>query len=69
MHEDDAPDTDRDPRPPFRTLRLKVPIDRGVMPFIRAMGDFDGYAVHHVNREGEDVEITLPYASCSRSIP
>jgi hypothetical protein len=56
---DDGPPTKRERAPLFKTIRLKVPPDRGVAPLALAMAEADGYAIESVERRGTEAIVTL----------
>lgn len=54
-----SPTTDRDPAPLFKKMRLTIPPDRGMMPFVASIGEIDGYRIVQAEREGTEAILTL----------
>ena len=64
---DDAPDTERDPHPLFKVVRVQVPREAGIARVTLSLIEGDDYVIWETRREGDTAVITLRRVDPDRS--
>jgi hypothetical protein len=56
---DAEPRTEREPRPLFRTLRVYIPVEADIAPFVAAVAEISGYRIVGCERADNEAVVTL----------